>query len=60
MRGDGDSPMGKGNDEENIGTLKDVIKGQRKSYRRFMDGILLRFLNFGPSLLKFSVIMMLA
>ena len=30
MRGDGDSPMGKGNDEENIGTLRDVIKGQRK------------------------------
>lgn len=30
MRGDGDSPMGKGNDDENIRTLKDVIKGQRK------------------------------
>ena len=30
MRGDGDSPMGKGDDEENIRVLKDVVKGQRK------------------------------
>ena len=30
MRGDGDSPMGKGDDEENICVLKDVVKGQRK------------------------------
>lgn len=30
MRGDGDTPMGKGNDDENIATLKDVIAGQRK------------------------------
>ena len=60
MRGDGDSPMGKGNDEENIGTLKDVIKGQRKIISEVYGRILLRYLNFGPSLPKFSVIMMLA
>ena len=30
MRGDGDTPMGKGNDEENIRVLKGVIEGQRK------------------------------
>lgn len=30
MRGDGDVAMGKGDDAENMETLKDVIKGQRK------------------------------
>lgn len=30
MRGDGDVAMGKGNDQENINTLRDVIKGQRE------------------------------
>lgn len=30
MRGDGDSPMGKGNDDENIRTLQTVIEGQRQ------------------------------
>lgn len=30
MRGDGDVAMGKGNDQENMKTLKDVIDGQRK------------------------------
>lgn len=30
MRGDGDTPMGKGNDDENMRTLRDVISGQRK------------------------------
>ncbi len=30
MRGDGDSPMGKGNDEENMVVLKDVIRDQRQ------------------------------
>ncbi len=29
MRGDGDTPMGMGNDDENIATLKDVISSQR-------------------------------
>src|SRR5574344_692061 len=29
MRGDGDVAMGNGNDNENINTLRDVIKGQR-------------------------------
>lgn len=30
MRGDGDTAMGKGDDEDNIRTLKDVVEGQRK------------------------------
>lgn len=30
MRGDGDSPMGKGDDDANIETLKGVIEGQRR------------------------------
>ena len=30
MRGDGDVAMGKGDDQENMKTLKEVIKGQRK------------------------------
>ncbi len=29
MRGDGDSPMGKGDDVENVRVLEEVIKGQR-------------------------------
>ncbi len=34
MRGDGDVAMGKGNDEENIKTLKDVVDGQREIIER--------------------------
>ena len=30
MRGDGDVAMGKGNDEDNMETLREVIRGQRK------------------------------
>lgn len=30
MRGDGDVAMGKGNDEDNMKTLKDVVEGQRE------------------------------
>lgn len=30
MRGDGDRAMGKGNDEENMRVLQDVVKGQRQ------------------------------
>jgi hypothetical protein len=30
MRGDGDVPMGKGDDKENIKTLQDVVKAQRE------------------------------
>lgn len=33
MRGDGDAAMGKGNDEENMKVLHDVIDGQRKIIR---------------------------
>lgn len=33
MRGDGDSPMGKGDDDENIEVLHDVIEGQRQIIR---------------------------
>lgn len=38
MRGDGDSPMGKGNDNENIATLKDVIANQRQIINKVFDG----------------------
>ncbi len=34
MRGDGDVPMGKGNDEDNIKTLKYVVENQREIIRK--------------------------
>lgn len=34
MRGDGDVAMGKGNDEDNMKTLKDVVEGQREIIER--------------------------
>lgn len=37
MRGDGDVAMGKGDDEENMKTLQEVIKGQRKIIREVYE-----------------------
>lgn len=34
MRGDGDVAMGKGDDQENIKTLQDVVKGQREIIKK--------------------------
>ena len=34
MRGDGDVAMGNGDDAENMKTLKDVIKGQRRILKK--------------------------
>ena len=42
MRGDGDVAMGKGNDEDNMKTLADVIKGQRAIIKKIYgreDGV---------------------
>lgn len=57
MRGDGDVAMGKGDDEDNMKTLREVIKGQRSIIKRCTDVRMLCH-SSGPSLRKCNGITM--